>query len=414
MNSLITYKSLLLWSLVFLAAGIEVLSAQQLNDYLEEAVTSNPEIRSFELQYNLAQEKASEVNSLPDTEIGVGYFVSTPETRTGAQRARFSVKQILPWFGTIDARVDAQNAMADAQYIDYVVAKRKLQLEVAQNYYALYGINAKMSVLQQNKQLLKTYEELAISAVEVGNASAVDFLKIQIRQNELDAQWQILAEELAASRIQFNNLLNTEVNQVVILPDSLMIPQEEQEIDYEALNQNPELLKYEKLYESIARSEDLNRREAAPKLGVGLDYIPVSERTDMMVTENGKDIVMPMLSVSVPIFNSKYKSVSRQNEIRQHEVEAQRTMRYNSLRSLFAEAEKSRNAARIQFETQSKNLKQAKDAESILLKNYETGTINFNEILDIQELQLTIQTKQIEAVQRYYEQAALINYLILF
>ncbi len=414
MNSLITYKSLLVWSLVLLAAGNKVSSAQQLNDYLEQAVQSNPEIRAFELQYNLAQEKASEVNSLPDTEIGVGYFVSTPETRTGAQRARFSVKQMLPWFGTIDARVDAQNAMADAQYIDYVVAKRKLQLAVAQNYYALYGINSRMNVLQQNKKLLKTYEELAISAVEVGNASAVDFLKIQIRQNELDAQWQILAEELAASRIQFNNLLNTEVNQAVILPDSLMIPNEDQEIDYKSIKQNPELLKFEKLYESIARSEALNRREAAPKLGVGLDYIPVSERTDMMVTENGKDIVMPMVSVSVPLFNSKYKSVSRQNEIRQQEVEAQRTMRYNSLRSLFAEAEKSRNAARIQFETQSKNLKQAKDADSILLKNYETGTINFNEILDIQELQLTIQTKQIEAVQRYYEQAALINYLILF
>ncbi len=405
---------MLVWSLVLLAAGNKVSSAQQLNDYLEQAVQSNPEIRAFELQYNLAQEKASEVNSLPDTEIGVGYFVSTPETRTGAQRARFSVKQMLPWFGTIDARVDAQNAMADAQYIDYVVAKRKLQLAVAQNYYALYGINSRMNVLQQNKKLLKTYEELAISAVEVGNASAVDFLKIQIRQNELDAQWQILAEELAASRIQFNNLLNTEVNQAVILPDSLMIPNEDQEIDYKSIKQNPELLKFEKLYESIARSEALNRREAAPKLGVGLDYIPVSERTDMMVTENGKDIVMPMVSVSVPLFNSKYKSVSRQNEIRQQEVEAQRTMRYNSLRSLFAEAEKSRNAARIQFETQSKNLKQAKDAESILLKNYETGTINFNEILDIQELQLTIQTKQIEAVQRYYEQAALINYLILF
>ncbi len=405
---------MLVWSLVLLAAGNKVSSAQQLNDYLEQAVQSNPEIRAFELQYNLAQEKASEVNSLPDTEIGVGYFVSTPETRTGAQRARFSVKQMLPWFGTIDARVDAQNAMADAQYIDYVVAKRKLQLAVAQNYYALYGINSRMNVLQQNKKLLKTYEELAISAVEVGNASAVDFLKIQIRQNELDAQWQILAEELAASRIQFNNLLNTEVNQAVILPDSLMIPNEDQEIDYKSIKQNPELLKFEKLYESIARSEALNRREAAPKLGVGLDYIPVSERTDMMVTENGKDIVMPMVSVSVPLFNSKYKSVSRQNEIRQQEVEAQRTMRYNSLRSLFAEAEKSRNAARIQFETQSKNLKQAKDADSILLKNYETGTINFNEILDIQELQLTIQTKQIEAVQRYYEQAALINYLILF
>ena len=180
------------------------------------------------------------------------------------------------------------------------------------------------------------------------------------------------------------------------------------------MEQNPELLKYDRIYESIASAEALNQREAAPKFGVGLDYIPVSERTDMMMPDNGKDIVMPMVSVSVPIFNNKYKSVTRQNELRQQEVEAQRSQRLNMLRSLFAEAQKNRNTARIQYNTQEQNLKQARDAESIFLKNYETGTIDFSEVLDIQELQLTIQTKQIEAVQRYYGQAAILNYLIQF
>ena len=40
-------------------------------------------------------------------------------------------------------------------------------------------------------------------------------------------------------------------------------------------------------------------------IGFGLDYITVSERPSMYFSENGKDIVMPMVSVSIPIFNNK-------------------------------------------------------------------------------------------------------------
>ena len=46
-----------------------------------------------------------------------------------------------------------------------------------------------------------------------------------------------------------------------------------------------------------------------------------------------------------------------------------------------------------------------------LRKNYETGTIDFQEVLDIQELQLKFQTNLIEAVKNYYSQSAIINYI---
>lgn len=84
----------------------------------------------------------------------------------------------------------------------------------------------------------------------------------------------------------------------------------------------------------------------------------------------------------------------------------------NVLENTFANAISQRNQARIAHQTQEKNLKQAKDAEEILIKNYETGTIDFNDVLDIQELQLKFQTNQIQSVQMYYLQSAIINYLI--
>jgi outer membrane protein TolC len=128
--------------------------------------------------------------------------------------------------------------------------------------------------------------------------------------------------------------------------------------------------------------------------------------------DNGKDILMPMISVSIPIFNKKYKSVSKQNELELQEVTYQKQERLNRLKTVLEKAIKDRVSARISLSTATKNIKQAKDAEQILIKSYETGTIDFNDVLDIQELQLKFQINQIESIKSYFIQTTIINYLI--
>ena len=80
-------------------------------------------------------------------------------------------------------------------------------------------------------------------------------------------------------------------------------------------------------------------------IGFGLDYLPVSERPDMNFSDNGKDILMPMVSVSIPIFNKQYDSRSKQNELKQLEINAQKENRLNVLESAFAKAISQRNQA---------------------------------------------------------------------
>jgi outer membrane protein TolC len=386
--------------------------AQQLQSYIDEAASNNPEIQAYELRYNIAEEKVNEADWIPNTEVSAGYFVSTPETRVGAQRARIGVKQMLPWFGTITARGNYASSMADTEYVEVTIAKRKLALSVSQSYYRLYSIRAKQSVLEENIRLLETYEKLALTAVEVGNASAVDVLRLQIRQNELQQQKDILDEAFIAQQTVFNNLLNRNEDTEVTILSEMVIPEEDPIYSSDALGLNPELLKYDKLYESVTQSELLNQRESLPMIGFGLDYLPVTERDNVSFSDNGKDVLMPMVSVSIPIFNNRYKSITKQNELRQQEIETQKEQRLNVLESAFAKAISQRNQARIRFNTQAKNLKQAKDAEEILIKNYETGTIDFNDVLDIQELQLKFQINQIQVITTYYEQSAIVNYLI--
>ncbi|MHC9088322.1 TolC family protein [Tenacibaculum sp. IMCC1] len=388
------------------------MQGQDLQEYINIALENNPEVQQFDTKYKRISEKKEEVNTLPNTEFGAGYFVSTPETRTGPQQFKLSVKQMIPFFGTITARENYVSSLADAAYQDIVVVKRKLATSVAQSYYRLYEVKAKQKVLDENIALLETYEKLALTSVEVGKASAVDVLRLQIRQNELAQQKEVLQETFLGMQKAFNKLLNQDVNTSISVVDSLHIPKETDKIQPSTLKLHPELVKFDKLYTSVEKSEFLNQKDKQPMIGFGLDYVNVGKRTDMNVIDNGKDIIMPMVSLSIPIFNKKNKSISKQNKLQQEEILSQKEQRYNMLESVLYRAVSDRKASVISYQTQLKNLSQAKNAEQILVKSYETGTIDFNDVLDIQELQLKFQTNMITSVVNYYTQSTIINYLI--
>ncbi|WP_026450189.1 TolC family protein [Aequorivita capsosiphonis] len=384
--------------------------SQGLQTYIDEAITNSPEIEKFDFQYKIVSEKVNEVNSLPNTEFNVGVMAIKPEMEMPMDRFKVSVMQMLPWFGTISARQDYASSIAEAQYVEVTIAKRKLALSVSQFYYLLYEIRSKQEVLDKNIALLQTYEKLALTSVEVGKASAVDVLRLQIRQNELQQEKDVLIQQNKGIQAAMNSLLNRDFDKIVTVVSPMEIPEDDNFYSYETLSVNPELLKYDKLYESVEQSELLNQKENGPMIGFGVEYI--NQENSPMITSSFKDMVMPMFSVSIPIFNKKYKSQSRQNELRKQEIQSQKEERLNSLKADLSKAISQRNQSRIKFNTLGKNLKQAEDAEEILIKNYETGTIDFNDVLDIQELQLKFQMSQIESIKLYYEQSSIINYLI--
>ncbi|WP_435132088.1 TolC family protein [Formosa sp. A9] len=388
------------------------LNAQHLETLISIGLANNPEIQKFDLQYQIASEKVNEVNALPNTEVVVGYFVSPPETRTGPQVVKVSVKQMIPWFGSVTSRSKYAASLADVQYETIAIAKRKLLSTVSQSYYNMWAIKAKQAVFSQQIALLKNYEKWALTAVEVSKASVVDVLKIQIRQNDVEQLNAVLEQEYLAEQSRLNLLLNRSEKQQINITDTLIMP-EVADLNTENMVTalHPELLQYDKLYESVEQSELLNQKERAPMVGFGLDYITVNKRNDMPIDNNGKDIIMPMLSLSIPVFNKGFTSKTKQNELKKLELNADKLAKKNALETVLEQAVNARNSAKISFETATKNLEKAKDAERLLLTAYETETVNFNDVLDIQELQLKFQINNIEAVKNYYTQQNIIKYL---
>ncbi len=385
---------------------------QDLSQYIEEAMENNPQIQAFELQYKISEAKIEEVQTLPNTQFGIGYFVSETETRIGAQRLKISAKQQVPWFGTITSRKNYKKALSETKYEEIVIAKRKLIAAISQSYYTLYALKEKGKILEENKALLGTYKTLLLNAVTVGKASAVAILKLQLRQDEIQEIQYRIKQEQFTEETHFNALLNRNTSQKISIPEEIAPPEKEVFGTAEKLSLHPELLMYDKLYESVIQSEWVNQKESRPQVGLGLDYIAVEERLGLTINENGKDMIMPSISLSIPIFNNKYKSKSLQNELKQKEITLQKQERFNRLKVTLEKAINERMSAQVSYKTQLTNSQQADDLSTLLLKNYETASIDFNELLELQELQLKFKIKQIEAIHSYYKQTIIINYLI--
>ena len=384
---------------------------QTLDELLKIAVLNNPKIQQFEWEHKVSLEKENEVNSLPNTEIGVGFFVSEPETRTGVQKVKIGVKQKVPWFGVITARKNYARSLAEAKYEKITIIKRKLVVAVSQSYYKLQILYAKQFLLAKYINVLKSYEELALKGIETGKNSLVDVLKIQLQQNNLQARKEILTHNFLLEQTHLNILLNREKLTAILITKNLRIKNDSILVSTENLKLHPELIQYDKLYKSVEKSELLNQKEQQPMLGFGVDYIAVSERPNLNFNDNGKDILMPMISLSIPIFNKKYNSKTKQNDFQQKKITAQKQERLNTLQTLLDAAIHKRLIAKINFETQDKNYIKTKQAEEVLLKKYETGSIYFEKILELQELQLKLEMKQIEAIKNYYLQTCVIHYL---
>lgn len=386
---------------VLLFTGLSA-QAQYLETYIEEAFANSPSIKAVETQHEIATERITEAKSFPNTDFSGGYMVGKGDMPM-MWNAELSVMQMFPWFGTISARSSYAEAKADANLVDIEIEKKRMAMALSQSYFRLYEVAKKQQVLDANVTLLQKYEQMALTSVEVGKASAVSVLRLQMRQNSLMEQKQILGQDYLAELVAFNKMLNRAEVADIQLPDSLLLPEQDEEIEWSQLNLHPELVKYEELNRAVSQADALNKKERAPQFGVGLEYMLYTAAPDMF---------MPMASISIPIFNKKYKSIARQNKLRHQELGLQKQAIQNSLTAELQRAVKQRNAARIRYETQEQNLRQAQDATDILFKNYETGSIDFKEVLDVQELQLSIQLNQIEAVGEYYEQLSTIEYYL--
>lgn len=385
--------------------------SQSLQEYLTIAETNNPELQAMQYKYESALEKITEVGSVPNTVIAVGYYVQPVETRVGAQKAKISAIQQLPWFGTLNAKKESASFQAEAELNSIDLIKRKIFLNVKTVYYQLIELNAKERIVNENIEILKTFEELALNELENNRSTMVDVLKIRMEKNEQLNVLHTVKENLKAKQIAFNLILNQDENLVVNTPTSAEILDENILFQKEMISENPQLLKLDNLQSSLEKSELAAKKGGLPTFGVGLDYGFIEERDVPDLEDNGKNIIMPMVSLSFPLFSKKYSSKQKQLKLEQKAIETSKVETSNQLVTLFEKAEAELRNAKVSVKTQLDNIGEADQAQKVLLAAYQTSKMDFEQILEVQQLKLKFQLRMAASEKEYAIQKSKIEFL---
>lgn len=404
--------------IVILTAGFSLRAQDMLDAYLVEAANNNPGLKSSFNEYMAALEKVPQVGTLPDPQVSFGYFAQPVETRVGPQKARISVSQMFPWFGTLGARKDVAAEMAKSKYESFEEDKSRLFYNVKSTYYNLYVVQKAIDITGKNIDILNTFRKLALIKVESGVSSTVDVLRVEMEIADLENQLALLKDKYYAMQTGFNNLLNVDSRRPVNLPDTLASP--DFDLTSEAVqdsirNGNHQVMKMEFMEASYEKQQLAAKKAGKPTFMIGADYMFMGKSSSAMTdpSESGKDaIVFPMVGISIPLYRKKYTAMVKEAALMQESTEDKKQDKINVLETTYENVNKDYKDAdrRIPlFEGQSER---ADKALSILQTEYETNGKNFEEILRMDRQLLKYELELEKARADKNAATAFINYLM--
>ena len=402
--------------LLFTIGGVASANAQSLNELLKEATTSNLELKILNNEYLTALEKAPQLSQLPDLDIGVGAFPLPVETRLGGQKARLSATQMFPWFGTLDSKADLENAKAKAIYERIAARQLDLFYQVKVAYYRLYEIEKSQSIIEQNISILEALERLALTKVESGKATAADVLRVQLKTEELKQELDILETAKTSPRVAINQLLNRSLDTPITVNDRFGFVQIPYNIDSltSIIQMNHPTLRMFELQQDVARQAIIvNELNGKPSFGLGLDYIMVSERTDLDPTNNGRDILQVRASVKIPIFREKYAAKEREEYLKIATLDIQKDDILLKFRSAIEKAFSDYHTAELRTDLYERQIEITQAAINILQANYSSQGQNFDELLRLEKELIDYDLKKLKAVvQSLVAKSAVERYII--
>ena len=395
--------------LVLISMG---LYSQTLEEYFKIAAENNPGLLSQYKEFEAVLQKVPQVSTLPDPSLSFGYFVSPVETRVGPQKARFSLTQMFPWFGTLKAQGDAAALMAEAKYQSFLDARNKLYFEVSAAYYPLYELQEWIKIEERNIAILESYKTISNSKFKNGVGTLVDVLRVDIFLKESQTNLEILKKKERPLLTTFNKLLNRGEFEPVSISETLEIDMLSFDNGKDSLLvDHPLLNSLELKVKAVEASERAAIKQGFPKIGLGLDYVMVDKRTDMVVPDNGKDVLMPMVTLSLPIFRKKYKAAVKEAQLMQESYSLQKTEMTNSLLSnyemAFFDIEQQTELVSL-FDEQ---ITESEQALNLLFTSYGNSGKDFEEVLRMQQQLLKYDKLKITALKQYKIALAKLNYI---
>jgi outer membrane protein TolC len=234
-----------------------------------------------------------------------------------------------------------------------------------------------------------------------GGSGLADIYRIQIEIGELENNIALLKNQKSTIAAKFNGYLNRPLQSVVavsdtIRPDTLNISL--LVVPDSILKNNPMLgmLQYEQ--QSLDSRKKMVTRMGYPMVGLGLNYSLISKNEMSTSSMNGKDMIMPMATVTLPIYRKKYKAMVDEADLLSTAISQNYQAEANSLQAeyyqavqLFQDAQRRIKLYNDQYQLASKSL-------DLMLKSFSTSSSSLTDVLRIRQQTLDYELKQVEAV----------------
>ncbi|GEM_PF-931364 len=400
--------------LLYLSSTLCLLG-QDLRSYQDSAARNNPSLKASFYRFKASLERSAQVASLEDPQLSFAYFIQPIETRVGPQLGRLSLSQRFPWFGTLNAKNRAANAEAEANYQIFLDQKAKLSHKVGQAYFDIHLWKRECQVLSEQKKLMNQFLQIQLERYQSGQVPLSELIRLQLKIEDLSTQIRIKQAEEYSLYTRFNNLLNRPDSSYI---DMSLEPGLEnifgrlkyfQTSFQDSLH--PQLKRLSLQAEAELAKEKAAQLGAYPNFGLGLDYVFIGERSVANLKDNGKDAIMPMISISLPLAQGKYHAARKEAQLRQEAFKLESEGLRLNFKSQYAQAYYQLKA---QLELAQFFQKQGHEDEKLLQlmwTDYRNKKASIEGILSLEEKLLNDQLAEARALHQAYQQVLELEYL---
>jgi outer membrane protein TolC len=144
-------------------------------------------------------------------------------------------------------------------------------------------------------------------------------------------------------------------------------------------------------------------RMGFPMVGLGLNYSLIN-KTDIPMGDpmmNGKDMLMPMIAVTLPIYRKKYNAMKSEAEYMKTATVENLNATSNSLEVEYFQAVQLYNDAQRRIKLYDKQFNLASKTLDLVMKDFSSSAAELTEVLRVRQQTFDYELKQAGAVADY-------------
>jgi outer membrane protein TolC len=394
----------------------ELTESSGLSDYLAYAALNNPGLEAAFNRWKAALERVPQVKALPDPRFTYMYYIQEVETRVGPQDQGLGIAQAFPWFGKLSLRGDVATEAANAARKRYEVVKLKLFFEVKDAYYEYYYLAKSVAVTKDNITLVKRLEGVARSRYKAAAGRHPDVVRAQVEIGKLEDRYQTLLDLRQPIVARLNAALNRPVKADIPWPSEISV-QDVNVVDKELLAElmagNPELQALDFEIDRNKRAIELAKKDYYPDINLGLNFIDTGSSSVGNPSDDGKDPVIAMISLNLPLWRKKYDAGVREARAQYYAARQDRTEKTNSLSSQLKLAlYRFRDAERKIDLYGDALLPKARESLKVTESAYWGTTGSFTDLIDAQRIYLEFALSYERALADYAQSLAKLEVLV--